>query len=96
MGGKFFFAAKITGKVHHWPVFCSNLVIFMKEISMCNLVGAQVVHRSDGMIDSGFFLNMFFIHHGRLLTVMGHNGCPMNRFLCIFLNQSSWPSSRAG
>ena len=67
------------------------MVICMKEIFMCNLVGSQVYHRSDGMINSGFFLNMFFIHHGRLLPVMGHNHCPMNRFLCNFIqNHDDW------
>ena len=68
-----------------------NLAIFMKETFMCNLVGAQVVHRSDGMINSGFFLFFFLIHHGRLLPVMGHNGCPMNRLLCNFVqNHDVW------
>ena len=85
--GKFRFAAKIACKVNHWPVLCSRWQpgYFYEKKSMCNLVGAQVVHRSDGMINSGFFLNMFFIHHGRLLPVMGHNGCPMNRFFCNFV-----------
>ena len=32
-----------------------NLAILMRKKSTCNLVGAQVVHRSDGMINSGFF-----------------------------------------
>ena len=88
--GKFRFGAKIACKVNHWPVPCSRWEPgyfyernFQKK-SMCNLVGAQVVHLS-GMINSGFFLNMFFIHHGRLLPVMGHNGCPMNRLLCNFV-----------
>ena len=55
-----------------------NPAIFMKEISMCNLVGAQVVHRSNGMINSEHFHKLFFIHHGPLLPVMGPNGCSMS------------------
>ena len=85
--GKFRFAANIACKANHWPVLCSRWQpgYFYEKNSMCNLVGAQVVHRSHGMINSGFLLNMFFIHHGRLLPVMGHNGCPMNRVLCNFV-----------
>ena len=62
-----------------------NLVIFGKQISLCNLVTAQVVHRSDGMINSGHFQTVFFIHHGPRLPVMGLNGCPMNRLLYNFV-----------
>ena len=44
-----------------------------------------------GWSTPGFFLNMFFIHHGRLVPVMGHNGCPMYRLLCNFVqNHDDW------
>ena len=38
------------------------LVEDVRRISMCNLVGAQVLHRRDGMIYPGHLQNMFFIH----------------------------------
>ena len=47
-----------------------NPVIFMKETFMCNLVGAQVVHRSDGMINAGFFSEHVF--HSSWTTAARH------------------------
>ncbi len=48
--GKFRLATKIVCKENHWPALVQhgNLAIFLKQIFMCNLVGAKVVHRSDG------------------------------------------------
>ena len=42
----------------------------MKEISMCNLVGAQVVHRSDGMINS----ILWALPKGTVLRGLGWGG----------------------
>ena len=70
--GKFRFAAKIVCRVNHWPALCSRWRpgFFYEKNSMCNFVGAQVVHRSDGMIKSGLFSEHVF--HSSWTTAARH------------------------
>ena len=72
-------------------MFNSRLTFLCDSNSIPFMFCVKSVCLQNWMINSGFFLNMFFIHHGRLLPVMGHNGCPMNRLLCNFVeNHDDW------
>ena len=87
--GKFRFAAKIACKVNHWPVLCSRWQPGHLHERNFHVQPRRRPGRPPKRWDDQlrFFLNMFFIHHGRLLPVMGHNGCPMNRLLCNFVQK---------
>ena len=74
------FVNGLVPQFSHHPAYQWQPGHFCGNISICKLVGAQVVHQSDEMIKSGHRAQtMFFIHHGPLLPVMGFNRCPMNR-----------------